>query len=174
MLGPSANSNLSLGLEGFNMNLAGLGGEGMPQAPPTARSLDVGAPQPPQPTTTAFNSSDFSFLSDFQPKMDQAGGSHLGGGAHLGISGHLLAPQGVPVNSPFMHSPGAISPHAMHHHPMMGEHHQLQQHQHQQQRSPSPPSSPQHHLSDLQHQQQQQQLSSLFANLQLGGLDPWQ
>lgn len=74
MLGPSANSNLSLGLEGFNMNLAGLGGEGMPQAPPTARSLDVGAPQPPQPSTTAFNSSDFSFLSDFQPKLVSWGG----------------------------------------------------------------------------------------------------
>ena len=69
MLGPSANANLSLGLEGFNMNLAGLGGDGMPQAPPTARSLDVGAPQPPQPPATGYNSSDFSFLSDFQPKL---------------------------------------------------------------------------------------------------------
>lgn len=87
----AASSTLSFGgLEGaggFHMDLTGMEDfVGGPQPPPTARSLDVGAPQPPrEPISAAFPSTDFSFLG--------ASGSSL-----------LVAPEGDVAPSPFTRS----------------------------------------------------------------------
>jgi hypothetical protein len=87
----AASSTLSRGgLEaggGFHVDLTGMEDfVGGPQPPPTARSLDVGAPQPPrEQVSAAFPSTDFSFLG--------ASGSSL-----------LVAPEGDVAPSPFTKS----------------------------------------------------------------------